>query len=185
MFAVCYFRHSRTIKRGVKMVFKIILSSIFIASASFSQPPNFELWNKHTEPLYYRLADSPSAAARGAFTELRPGRRVASTINIRLPRAIGIKIGKAPVAGDPIDVYTLATGKTLYLRVGLPPEKEKLKETIKSLLSRTSIEADGYLFGPQVGPLLGFKGITEQGYSLKDNITKRDIRKESLIYLPK
>lgn len=146
--------------------------------------PNFELWNKHTEPLYYRMADSPSAAAKGHFTELRPGRRIASTLDIAKPIAIGIKIGKEPAAGDPIDVYTLATGKTLYLRIGLPPEKEKIKETIKELLSPTSIEADGYLFGPQVGPLLGFKGVTERGYPLKNNITKKDIRKESKIYLP-
>ena len=146
--------------------------------------PNFELWNKHIEPLYYHIADSPAAAGRGTFTELRPGKRLPLNIDLQKPVVIGVKIGKAPIAGDRIDVYTLVTGKTLYLRVGLPPEKEKIKETIKSFLSRTSIEADGYIFGPQVGPLLGFKGITEQRYSLKNNVNKKDIRKETRPYLP-
>lgn len=144
--------------------------------------PNFELWNKHIEPLYFKMADSPAAAAQGIFTEIRPGRRFTLNVDINKPMAIGIKLGKAPANGDKVDVYTLGTGKTLYLRVGLPAEKEKFKETIKSLLSRTSIEADGYIFGPQVGPLLGFKGVTEQGYPLKNNINKKDIRKEIRIY---
>lgn len=146
--------------------------------------PNFELWNKHTEPLYFQMGDSPSAATQGIFTEIRPGKRFALNVDILKPMAIGVKLGKAPAKGDRVDVYTLGTGKTLYLRVGLPPEKEKFKETIKSFLSRTSIEADGYIFGPQVGPLLGFKGVTEQGYPLKNNITKNDIRKEAMIYRP-
>ena len=168
------------------MIYKIILATFLAANICHAQTatPNFELWNKHTEPLYYHLADSPAAAAKGTFAELRPGKRTSLTVDLKKPMAMGIKIGKAPVAGDRIDVYTMATGKTLYLRVGLPAEKEKIKETIKDLLSRTSIEADGYIFGPQVGPLLGFKGVTEQGYSLKNNVTKKDIRKESLIYLP-
>ncbi len=159
-----------------------LLPSVMVTSAA---DPNFELWNKHIEPIYFNRADSPAAAARGQFTELRPGRRVPLTINIKKPTVIALKIGKMPVAGDRIDVYTLEPNKTLYIRVGLPPEKEKVKETIKAILSRTSIEADGYIFGPQVGPLLGFKGVTERGYPLKDNITKKGIRKESMIYLPK
>lgn len=146
--------------------------------------PNFELWNKHNDRLFYRIADSPSDAAQGTFTELRPGRRISATLDLTKPRAIGIKVGSAPIKGQTVDVYTFTTGKTLYLRLGLPPEKEKVKETIKALLSRTSIEADGYLFGPQTGPLLGFKGITEQGYSLKNNISKKDILKETKAYLP-
>lgn len=157
----------------------------FYALNICAQHPNFQLWNKHIEPLFYRIANSPSAAAKGPYSQLRPGKRTASTIDLATPHVIGIKIGRAPVAGDVIDVYSLGTGKTLYLRVGLPPEKEKLKETIKAFLSRTSIEADGYIFGPQTGPLLGFKGITEYGYPLKNNINKKDIRKESMIYLPK
>ncbi len=74
--------------------------------------------------------------------------------------------------------------KTLFLRVGLPAEKEKFKEIIKRILSRHSIEADNYIFGPQTGPLLGFKGVTEQGLPLKNNINARQISKSSVIYNP-
>ena len=164
---------------------KIILFA-FITNFMHTQSaiPNFELWNKHTEPLYFHIGDSPIAAAQGIYTEIRPGKRFTSNVDIIKPMAIGIKIGKAPAKGDRVDIYTLGTGKTLYLRVGLPAEKEKFKETIKAFLSRNSIDADGYIFGPQVGPLLGFKGVTEQGYPLKNNITKNNIRKESKIYNP-
>ncbi|GMU18997.1 MAG: hypothetical protein AMXMBFR12_01890 [Candidatus Babeliales bacterium] len=162
---------------------KIILFTLFASSLQAQvQIPNFELWNKHIEPLYFKMADSPAAAVQGIYTEIRPGKRFTTNVDIAKPMAIGINLGKAPAKGDPVDVYTFGTGKTLYLRFGLPAEKEKFKETIKSLLSRTSIEADGYIFGPQVGPLLGFKRITEQGYPLKNNITKKDIRKETRIY---
>lgn len=161
----------------------LLLFCFSIFSLAAQAPiPNFELWNKHTDPLYFQIGDSPTAAAQGTFTEIRPGKRFTLNVDLTKPRAIGIKLGKAPAKGDQIDVYTLGTGKTLYLRVGLPAEKEKFKETIKEFLSRNSIEANGYIFGPQVGPLLGFKGITEQGYSLKNNINKKDIRKESRLY---
>lgn len=164
---------------------KLVLFT-FICGSLYAQSeiPNFELWNKHDESVYYHLANSPTAAAQGTFLELPRGRRVTLKLDLATPRAIGIKIGKAPAKGDKIDVYTLATNKTLYLRVGLPAEKEKFKETIKLFLSRNSIDADGYIFGPQVGPLLGFKGITERGYPLKNNISKNDIRKEAKTYLP-
>lgn len=164
-----------------KIAFLILAASNLSAQCVI---PNFELWNKHTDPIFYRIGDSPSDAAHGTFTELRPGKRISATLDLTKPRAIGIKIGRAPVKSQTVDVYTLGTGKTLYLRVGLPVEKEKFKETIKSLLSRTSHEAEGYIFGPQVGPLLGFKGVTEQGYPLKNNISKNDIRKEVRSYLP-
>lgn len=161
--------------------FALFILAVSTLSAH-AQIPNFELWNKHIEPLYFKMADSSAAAAQGIYTEIRPGKRFTTNVDIAKPVAIGIKLGKAPIKGDPVDVYTFGTGKTLYLRFGLPAEKEKFKETIKSLLSRTSIEADEYIFGPQVGPLLGFKGVTEQGYPLKNNITKKDIRKETRTY---
>lgn len=163
-----------------------VLSLLIISIVAQAQTiPNFELWNKHIEPLYFKMADSPAAAAQGIYTEIRPGKRFTTNVDIAKPMAIGISRGKSPAKGDKVDVYTFATDKTLYLRFGLPAEKEKFKETIKAFLSRNSIEADGYIFGPQVGPLLGFKGVTEQGYPLKNNITKKDIRKTSLPYLAK
>jgi hypothetical protein len=162
---------------------KIILFALLSNSLhALSAVPNFELWNKHIEPLYFKIADSPTAAAQGMYTEIRPGKRFTTNVDIAKPMAIGISRGKSPLKGDTVDVYTFGTGKTLYLRFGLPAEKEKIKETIKTFLSRTSIEGDGYIFGPQVGPLLGFKGVTEQGYPLKNNVTKKDIRKETRQY---
>ena len=102
-----------------------------------------------------------------------------------------------PTPASRVDTYTIKPNKKIIIRVGLPVEKEKFKETLKNLFGKTSIQADGYIFGPQTGPLLGFKAaagifpldwsdtINERGLHLKGNLTKNDITKSSLIYLPK
>jgi len=99
-----------------------------------------------------------------------------------------------PQPGQLIDVYTIKPGKTLFIRVGLPAEKEKIKETIKNIFGKTSLEGDNYIFGPQTGPLIGFKGeglfsfdlkgISERKYSLKNNFEVDDVTPGKIVYLP-
>lgn len=173
------------------------LSLIFSAASMNTAiaQPNFELWNKHTQPLYYSISNSISEAQRKPLQELRPGKWTeAKSIDINKPTTIAIALDKMPQPGQLMDVYTIKPGKTLFIRVGLPAEKEKLKETIKKLFNKTSLDADNYIFGPQTGPLIGFKGeglfsfetkgLSERKYSLKNNFEKGDIAAAKAVYLP-
>ncbi len=171
----------------------LILGAINI-SAELAQP-NFELWNKHIEPLYYSISNSISEAQHKPLQELRAGKWTqGKNMDISKPTVVAVALGKMPQPGQLIDVYTIKPGKTLFIRVGLPAEKEKFKETIKKIFSKTSIDADGYIFGPQTGPLIGFKGeglfsfetkgISERKYSLKNNFDKSDISTAKTVYLP-
>ncbi len=172
----------------MKTAFK---NTLFIALFSFinihaaQTEPNFELWNKHQESIYFSKGASIQELNKKPFELLRPGKWISQTIDNKKPTVLAISVGKKPEPGNRIDLYTIKPGKTLYLRIGLPAEKEKFKELLKAFFGRFSIEGDGYIFGPQVGPLLGFKGVTERGYPLKNNLGKDDISKGSMIYLPK
>ncbi len=175
----------------------IILAGFLAIQGLVAAEPNFELWNKHNDPVYYALAHSADDINQTKFKELRPGKWIQDSIDTTRPTTIALKFGKAPTSGDRIDTYTIKPNKKIIIRVGLPAEKEKFKETLKSLFGKNSIAADGYIFGPQTGPLLGFKAasgilpvdwsdtINERGLHLKDNLTKDDITKGSMIYLPK
>lgn len=145
---------------------------------------NFELWNKHTEPVYYSIGDSAQELQKKPFEFIKPGKWAQKKVSSS-PKVIAIAVGKEPTPGQRVDLYSMHGGKTYYLRVGLPAEKEKIKEKIKDILGRASFEGDNYIFGAQVGPLLGIKGVTEHGYPLENNITKDEMSKSSMIYLPK
>ena len=57
----------------MKIVNTTLILSIFLGSVSlFGQTaqPNFELWNKHTEPLYYSISNSTSEAQGKRLQEL-------------------------------------------------------------------------------------------------------------------
>ncbi len=163
-----------------------LLLSITLASLSaYGQiTPNFELWNKHIQPVYYAIGTSKEEASKKPMQEIRPGTFLAETRDLTKLTSIALAVGKKPEAGQRIDVFTMLPNKNLYLRVGLPSEKEKLKETVKTIMGRKSLELTDYIFGPQTGPLLGFKGVTERGYPLKNNITQDDITRSWGIYLP-
>ena len=167
-------------KQNNKIV--VLMGLLFFFPLILNAQPNFELWNKHREPLYYSISNSLKEASAKPLQVLRAGKWIAQTRTIHKPTFIALSLGKAPMPGQPIDIYALKPGKNLYIRIGLPAEKEKFKETIKNFLSRNSIEGDNYIFGPQVGPLLGFRGITERGYPLKNNVQKKDIIKYTIIY---
>lgn len=168
-------------KQNINII--VLMGFLFIFPLINAQP-NFELWNKHTQPLYYSISNSIKEASTKPLQELRAGKWTAQTRNLSKPAFIALSLEKEPLPGKLLDTYALKSGKNLYLRVGLPAEKEKFKETIKNFLRRNSIEGDNYIFGPQVGPLLGFRGITERGYPLKNNVQKKDILKYSILYNP-
>ena len=168
-----------------------------LAGISFAAEINFELWNKHNDPVFFAYGKSTDEINhKKDFKEIRAGKWTQASLDTSKPTLIALKFGKAPTAGDRLDTFTIKPNKKIIIRVGLPAEKEKFKETLKSLFGKTAIEADGYIFGPQTGPLLGFKAasgispvdwsdtINERGLHLKGNLTKDDITKSSMIYLP-
>lgn len=170
-----------------KVLLGIIGLSISLATLAQQKiQPNFELWNKHTQPLYYSVSNSIQEASSKPLQLLRPGKWTdAAKVDTSRPTVIAVALDKQPQPGQNIDIFTIKPNKTMFIRVGLPAEKEKFKETLKHLFGKTSIESDNYIFGGQVGPLLGIKGISERGYSLKNNVNKNDITKSSVIYRPK
>ena len=180
----------------MKAINIFFILSLFLSGTYLIAQPNFELWNKHTEPLYYSVSNSISEAQHKPLQELRAGKwTTARTMDTSKPTVIAVALGKMPQPGQLIDVYTIKPGKTLFIRVGLPAEKEKFKETIKKLFGKTSLEGNNYIFGPQTGPLIGFKGeglfsfdlkgVSERKYSLKNNFDVGDITPAKIVYLPK
>lgn len=167
----------------IKSLYMFSLGALSVANAQ-SKEPNFELWNKRNEPLFYAIGSTKEEVRTQPFHELRAGKWVDQRRDLRKPTVIGLAINTQPKKGDQIDIFTLKPGKDLYLRVGLPSEKEKLKEKVKIILGKKSFEQAQYIFGPQTGPLLGVKGITERGYPLKNNVTASDISKGYAIYMP-
>lgn len=181
-------------KTLVIITFFTIFSSNFISAAQ----GNFEIWNKHVEPLYYNVAYTIDDINRSPFQELRAGKWTpAGFREVTRPTLIAVKLGSAPRAGETLDLYTIRPNKNIIVRVGLPAEKEKFKETLKSWFGKTSHESENYIFGPQTGPLLGLRAsdglfpfdwddsINERGLSLKNNATKNDITKSSMVYSPR
>lgn len=163
--------------------FLAFLASSFAYGAKAPRPTG-ELWNKHTKPIYYSITNGPIQAAITPLKRLEPGTFVKVHRNLRAPTVFAIAIENPPEPDQRLDIFTIRPCKTLYVRVGLPSEKEKWKEFIKDIFGAQSIEADGYIFGGQVGPLLGLRGITERGYPLKNNVHAQDISPSSITFDP-
>jgi hypothetical protein len=176
----------------------ILIGLLAIHGLIFSSElePNFEFWNKHNNSVFFALGSSAEEInQKKQFKQLRPGTWVKATQDVSKPTIIALKFREAPKSGDHLDTYTIKPNKKIIARVGLPPEKGKLKEQLKSLIGKTSIASDGYIFGPQMGPLLGFRAaegifpfawrdtMNEHGLHLKGNFTKDDITKGFMIYL--
>lgn len=146
------------------------------------EKPNFELWNKHNDSLYYAMGTDVQTVLKGPFTQLRGGKTVQSVIDNTVPTILALHIDTMPQVGQKVDVFTMAPGKTIYVRVNYLPEK-KITQIAKNILGKRSYVLDNYIFGPQTGPLLGLIGnANERGLSLKDNVTKRDIAYSTGIY---
>ena len=64
---------------------------------------------------------------------------------------------KKPSVGEMVTKLTFTEDKTVYIRQG-----------------------EGGKFGPQTGPLKGWKGVTETGLSLKNNVTEKDLSTEQV-----
>lgn len=172
-------------KLNTKFLMIIFCIAIGASKSSIADgQPNFELWNKHDQPLYYSISNSQQEATRKPLSLVSAGKYTSSAIDTGKQTFLAIAVGNQPSHGNMIDVYAINPGKTIYVRVGLPAEKEKFKEIIKKVFGRTAHESKDYIFGPQTGPLLGFKGITEHNYSLSNNVKPQDITKSTLIYTP-
>jgi DnaJ domain len=143
------------------------LTKIFLLSALLIQTiqtdPNFELWNKTDQPFYYSIGnpDNPSSRAiNQSPIKLEPNQKTTADRNLKLKTELQIIVAKQPNKQIDAYLYTFPANKTIYIR----PKNDK---GIFSL-------------GPQTGPLLGMKGKTESGYSLKDNVTAKEIDKGTL-----
>lgn len=163
-------------------IIKLLLTLILVAPGLYAKSsPTFELWNKLKEPIYFSYGSSAENAMKKSIQELRPGHYKIEHFSITSPTTLILRIGFRPKNGDEVDVYTFRPNKKIYVRVGLPKE-DKIKETIKEALGKKSFEREGYIFGPQIGPLLGIKGVTEHDYSLEDNVTLDDIFQSTAFY---
>ena len=162
-------------------VIKLLAALIGIIPCYAKPQPTFELWNKHTQPIYFSYGSSVEHAMKKHMQELRSGHYKIENFSISSPTTLILSIGSRPKTGDMLDVYTFKPNKTIYVRVGLPKE-DKFKETLKSITGKVSFENEGYIFGPQTGPLLGLKGITEHDYSLDNNVTYDDIFQSTTSY---
>ena len=163
-------------------VITLLAALISITSCLYANPqPTFELWNKHTQPIFFSYGSSAENAMKKSIQELRPGHYKVENFSTTTPTTLILSIGSRPKKGDMLDVYTFRPNKMIYVRVGLPKE-EKFKETLKSITGKVSFENEGYIFGPQTGPLLGLRGITEHDYSLNNNVTLNDIFQSTANY---
>ncbi len=117
--------------------------------------PEVQIWNKKESGIdmwEFRPKDPRSEPWAKLFEKIEPGsdRAYENAANIDLY----IKLGEKPKEGDMVQRMTFTPGKTVYVRLG-----------------------KGRKFGPQTGPLKGWKGVTESGFSLKNNVKKEDIER--------
>src|SRR5436853_612940 len=102
-----------------------IISTLFtgLSLASENAKPNFELWNKAHDSVFYALANDEQALLKGPFNELQSGKTAQSHINITKPTLLAVSMAKIPTSGQKIDIFTFAPNKTIYVRVNYLPEK--------------------------------------------------------------
>jgi len=166
----------------MKRLILIIISTVFCAvSAAYADFINFELWNKHVQPLYYTVGNSMSQTMTKKPLLLRAGKWDSATIDTSRPTFILISMNHEPKKGQKVDVFEIKPGGTIYARVGLLPET-KFTEFLKWLGRKKSIYTQHYIFGPQTGPLLGTRNITERGHDLKHNFKFDDIKYHTVFY---
>jgi hypothetical protein len=137
-----------------------ILYAINIAGAD----PTFELWNKVADQLiYYKLEQNGKTVSGYALKKLEASKYEPVKIDISKPTTLFINYKDVTSKNHAnwTEKIEFNRGKTIYVRL----KKEKGK----------------YIFGPQTGPLKGFKGVTERGYSLKNNVKESDYTRYEFI----
>lgn len=126
--------------------------------------PSFELWNKTNKPIWFAVSNrnaSPQELSKN-LEELGASKYL-SKADIDNSKSTYLLIMQDRNVGNGT-LYTFNPGKNMWVRV--KEEKGKL------------------LFGPQTGPLLGFRGITERGYPLDKNVKSGEY-KEQMVTIQK
>lgn len=153
----------------------------FLMSQARADFINFELWNKHTQTAYYALSSSLDGVVRQPIENLAAGKWISRTLNTALPTFLLISM--EPVKkGLPVDIYEFKPFKDMYVRIALLPERT-ITRFLKMILGIRYFEGSNYIFGPQSGPLLGARRITERGHDLGNNNTYEDITRHTSIYI--
>ncbi|BDC35233.1 hypothetical protein Noda2021_11910 [Candidatus Dependentiae bacterium Noda2021] len=159
---------------------RVILSffALFcIVSSSKSETDfvNFELWNKHERTFYYATSNSLQEVITKQPTAIKEGKWVSKSLDTSRPSYL-LLTEEMPKPGSLVTVYQFAPFKDMYVRIALPPE-EKITKYLKKIFGKKHFEEQNYIFGPQTGPLLGARNITERGHSLSNNVTYKDINR--------
>lgn len=134
---------------------------------------NFELWNKHDQDFYYTASNSLQDVLTKQPTVLKEGKWVSKSLDTSRPTFLLLS-NEMPQPGTLVSIYQFAPFKDMYVRIALPPE-EKITKYLKKIFGKKYFEENNYIFGPQTGPLLGARNITERGHSLANNVTYNDI----------
>lgn len=159
-------------------IFLLNLLGHVIAHADFI---NFELWNKHIQTVYFALATSLDEVVKQPIQQLAAGKWVSQTLNTAKPTFLLISL--EPVKKDSrVDVYEFKPFKDMYVRIALPPERTVIR-FLKMILGIKYFEGPNYIFGPQTGPLLGARRVTERGHDLANNNTYDDITRHTAMYV--
>ena len=130
------------------LVFLTLLCGAFV-HARPAEVPVFEFWNK-TERVVSITITNEGYLVNSSIA-VAPGEWYGTWLDVSSPTTLQVK----PVAIGPVQSYTFTIGKNIFVR---------LKE-----------ENGKYILGPQTGPLMGFTGSTERGYSKKNMVTESDI----------
>lgn len=163
--------------KNFSTAFVFLLSVISSVQADFI---NFELWNKHTQTTYYALGSSLDDVVRQPIQALAAGKWISRTLNTALPTFLLISMERVK-KGSSVDVYEFKPFKDMYVRVALLPERT-ITRFLKMILGIRYFEGSNYIFGPQTGPLLGARRVTERGHDLGNNNTYEDITRHTSIY---
>lgn len=156
---------------------KLIISSILVPLALYaveqkkSAPkttPNFEFWNKTEHPIYISLG----------YADPKTDKIIDDPLTHDFKK---IEAGKWATEEDLGFKLDLNNKTLLYIRAS--PEKPHKDDRLlafrfkphKTMYVRLKKEKNQYVFGTQTGPLLGLKGKTQRGYSLKNNPQPGDI----------
>lgn len=150
---------------------------LLIASTSFIQADKeFEIYNKASRPIWFILKNGsrggefdPTTAKTTPFKivevksgeqrirDLDPNRVTKLEIFDRDPRAMSLASSQSVTGGKE---YTFTLGKDIY------------------------VTWDEQGLRPQTGPIRGWAGRTKSGLSLKNNVTRNDIRFEMTKPIP-
>ena len=135
----------------------MIFLSMFIITV-IQADPSFELWNKTDKSIWFAVSSKNTNVAELSkkLEELGAGKYLSKT-DLDITKYTQLLIMRDRNAGSGT-LYTFNPGKNIWVRL----KEEKGKAT----------------FGPQTGPLMGFRGVTERGYPLDKNVKSGEYKEQ-------